>query len=146
MKPKPLDQTCWSCGRGRSLSPQPQATAVIATHHPAPQNPTLTYLHPMPQGWQMLQSLSLQSRFSASPESVPSHPPDPQQPDQSNSLFNLLRARASSEAASSGGGSALPASAGSNATAPLPFSCKNHRLKSQGEFHPQLSTALYCFF
>lgn len=74
------------------------------------------------------------------------HPQDPERPGQFNSPFNLLRALASSETASSGRGSTLPDFAGLNSAVPLSFSCKNHYLKSQGEFSLQLSTALYCFF
>lgn len=131
-----------------SPSPQPQAAAAITTHHPLPQNLTLPYLHPMPRGWQLLQSLNLQPQFFASPEGLRSHPPDPEQPDQFNSPFNLLRALASSETASSGGGSVLLAFAGLNTAAPLSFSCKNHYLKSQGEFPPssaQLSIVSFNF-
>lgn len=137
-----------SGSRSPSPSPQPQAAAAITTHHPLPQNLTLPYLHPMPRGWQLLQSLNLQPQFFASPEGLQSHPPDPEQPDQFNSPFNLLRALASSETASSGRGSVLLAFAGLNTAAPLSFSCKNHYLKSQGEFPPssaQLSIVSFNF-
>lgn len=50
-----------------------------------------------------------------------------------------------SETASSGGGSALPAFASSRTAVPLSFSCKNHYLKSHGEFPPpaQCSSLLF---